>query len=474
MNPPSNRTSEVHDLGYGEYYSDRLDVAWWYATFRPPFASMGTDRPDTLVHGQHIDPVEMFGQNAVMDLSDPRSYWGQRWQRFAETAPPGQPTLRDKIFGAPDNYGNFFRQFLQNNKLDVKTLYERGYRAVIGPEYLRGGRQLCMLRRVEGNTVLDTEEQLRVQGLMRPLSPLFDWEPPVHLYGQFWRRPDALPPYVPGQWKTVSFDPSLFPPSVRGGPAPARPVPPGVPLRSQFLVNLRSVSVNLALGLLHAYLEQKVNEWMFDTLMERVTPSILDRLEDSKAKFWAVQLLARGKRAWANVTITVRIDTNTYPEAQGAVTTRVLNDVKLTKVNVSDVEVNMTGPSTTSAVLGGAFSNTEYIPVTYSVELALPQDVVAVYAAMLQEMDWYEAARKNPALKATDVGRLTLAQKDLHWRFMMRFNDALDDADMLFLPPAPPAPAPFHPAPAPARARPVPPPPPAGVYERAKRAGIEG
>ncbi len=121
-----------HDLGDGLYLTDRADVAYNYAGLR-------STKEDDLPSVRYIE----FDPNAkgrVLDLT--AGPLREQWRAFEQQTIPSTPTLtnRDIMARGGGNYGNMFDGFLRANKIDIST-----YDMVIGPEYIRGGTQLCIL-----------------------------------------------------------------------------------------------------------------------------------------------------------------------------------------------------------------------------------------------------------------------------------------------------------------------------------------
>ena len=88
--------------------------------------------------------VERQSLGRVLDLT-----MDSRWHKFmtephvprdepsgpAEKS-PGSPEIKHEL------YAEFFKEFQTKNKIDIN-----GYDAVIGPEYVRGGKQLNILHK---------------------------------------------------------------------------------------------------------------------------------------------------------------------------------------------------------------------------------------------------------------------------------------------------------------------------------------
>ncbi len=126
--PVSKPGGSIHDFGDGTYLTDRYDVAKTYAETR------ASDPTKQVVQTTNIDPNTL---GRVLDLrTDPR--WAQYFNG------PGGKQALDIIKSGRMNemYGKTFDSFLKANKIDRNQ-----YDAIIGPEYVRGGNQLCLVHK---------------------------------------------------------------------------------------------------------------------------------------------------------------------------------------------------------------------------------------------------------------------------------------------------------------------------------------
>jgi hypothetical protein len=123
---PSSPGGAVHDLGDGLYFTSEEALARQYATLRA-----GDKTTPQLFR---ID-LERSALGRVLDLTK-----DARWAEFMRRpAFPGGPTQRALIEMVNENYSSFFRAFLAEHKLNLAD-----FDAVIGPEYVRGGTQVCI------------------------------------------------------------------------------------------------------------------------------------------------------------------------------------------------------------------------------------------------------------------------------------------------------------------------------------------
>jgi hypothetical protein len=150
--PVSRPGGDLHDLRNGMYLTDTEDVAWQYAKVRAP------QHKDYRVLQLTVDR-QTFGR--VLDLT-----MDSRWQKFmTEPIVPGStnPNLKksrlDYLRIKYELYGQYFEEFLRINKIDINS-----YDAVIGHEYVRGGKQLCLLHK----NGMPTPLQARIRALLRP------------------------------------------------------------------------------------------------------------------------------------------------------------------------------------------------------------------------------------------------------------------------------------------------------------------
>ena len=119
----------IHDFGDGVYFTSDFDVAKQYAELR----QKGPDSK-AMIFEVKID----LGRANVWDLrKDPR------WQEFLRDG-PGSMSHEQIIRLANENYGRMFENFVKTNKLEARLLAAD---VVIGPEYVRGGVQLCIRHR---------------------------------------------------------------------------------------------------------------------------------------------------------------------------------------------------------------------------------------------------------------------------------------------------------------------------------------
>ncbi len=122
--------SNLHDLGDGLYLTDNKQVAETYASTR---ASEGARRGTGGVARVRSVTFERASLGRVLDLTT-----DSRWLEYVRKPIAGM-TPEQMIKRANENYSRFFGQFVSSNKIDLSK-----YDAIIGPEYVRGGKQICI------------------------------------------------------------------------------------------------------------------------------------------------------------------------------------------------------------------------------------------------------------------------------------------------------------------------------------------
>lgn len=127
----------LHDIGEGVYYTSDKKVAKQYADTRA--AKLGSSA-SSRAYQVDIDMSKM----RVLDLTK-----DARWNNYLNRKQTSSHTTRDLIRLANENYSRFFETFLKQQKLSL-----RNYDAVISQEFVRGGKQLCILLKNGSKTPL--------------------------------------------------------------------------------------------------------------------------------------------------------------------------------------------------------------------------------------------------------------------------------------------------------------------------------
>jgi hypothetical protein len=142
--PPAR--GEIHDLGDGTYYTDKLDVAYGFAGMR----SKSDEQVPYVMWGK-VDPTT---KGKVLDLTT--GEMKQAWDRFGERRlTPDSPTFHEMRRMGGGSAGKMFNNFLAEQRLNLND-----YDIVIGPNYIQGGRQMV----VRTSAAADKIEPLFVVG----------------------------------------------------------------------------------------------------------------------------------------------------------------------------------------------------------------------------------------------------------------------------------------------------------------------
>jgi Domain of unknown function (DUF4157) len=141
---PASPGGVIHDFGDGLYLTNDPNVATQYAELRAS-AQPSTGRVLSATFERNL-----LGR--VLDLTQ-----DVRWQRFVQTRMPSGVTYEQLIRMANENYWRFFQQFLQENNLLLES-----FDTIIGPEYVRGGTQVC---------VRNPSIAAQIRALLRPGLP---------------------------------------------------------------------------------------------------------------------------------------------------------------------------------------------------------------------------------------------------------------------------------------------------------------
>jgi len=141
---PAIPGSVAHDLGDGLYLSSDQSVASQYSSIR------AGSRPSA---GRVLYATfERSILGRVLDLTR-----DARWLQYMQTRTPSGMTYEQLIRAANENYSRFFRAFLRQYNLQIES-----FDAIIGPEYVRGGSQLC---------IRNLSVQTQIRSMLRPVTP---------------------------------------------------------------------------------------------------------------------------------------------------------------------------------------------------------------------------------------------------------------------------------------------------------------
>ena len=337
--PPSEPGKTAHDLGDGMYLSDNEDIALLYAKTR---ALKSATQQWQVVEVK----VERQSLGRVLDLT-----MDSRWHKFmTEPMFPGMnhPDLlksrRDHLKIKHELYAEFFKEFQTKNKIDIN-----GYDAVIGPEYVRGGKQLNILHKNGLPTKLNT----RIRALFRPRMANFAFKPASN-------------------W-----------PRVIGGAV-----------------------INLGIGLLITYVANKLTQRTNDSIIRQRMEEFRPELEKFSAAVRAdvVDRLANGEGAYVSAYIELDFDMIPNHDWQnpGYITGPPLVHIAsltVTSKDMSDTPVKHTKDNP-GLLSGGTWQDLHYFWI--SCKPSVEKDEVERYSAILQQLKWCMDTLKNPNIADSD------------------------------------------------------------------------
>ena len=263
------------------------------------------------------------------------------------------------------------------HKIDIKT-----YDAVIGPEYVHGGKQLCILSKQGVGVRL----QARIRALLRPEA-----------WGARLARTAA-------KWKTLGAE------------------------HIAFIRRASAIVVANGIGLLFGYLQslalEHFNQRILTERLQSLEPEVLAYVEARHR-----MLLDYALEGKTYIATTVRLaylyswQEDETGGGQSGFEGGILGEVKIDSFNFSHKDFNgrtpgqpqinreWTGPK------GFRTGYIEYELYTFSSELAPAKESVDLYRTYMDTSKWYQDALKDPAL--TDQDRLNLRkERDALWDFV--------------------------------------------------------
>lgn len=348
--PATPGSTPAHDLGDGMYLTDNQDVAQRYAAMRSPDPA-----------GQRVYSVSVpTGGLKVLDLTtDPR------WKEYMGPIGPGLPSNESLIKRANENYGKFFESFCKTHKINLKD-----YDAVIGPEYVRGGKQMVIL--FKGG------------------------------------KPAVLQGTVRGNFKVVMV----------AGATPTRTPPGALTFKGKIGPGLRTAGVTVgtaAACLAIAYIDNKLREKFAQQEMKKLEPRIADRIYSKTKEVAEIQM--NGGKPFANITVTVTTVYNNLglftPAQEPGVSYPI---IELADVSISTRELNSTSHGHTNGLISPMDTDTQ----VYSIPLELSKPELDLYRAFVLELRWYDEAARG-AVAREDLFRLTRDRDELIKRFDQAF-----------------------------------------------------
>lgn len=239
VTPATPGSTAPHDLGDGMYVTDNEESAKAYAQLR------SSDASKHRVYSVRIARSSL----RVLDLTtDPR------WQKFVQ---PVEHILRSGT--SNENYGRTFKNFAETHKIDLNQ-----YDAVIGHDYVRGGKQMVVLHKKGRPTRLHTVIRKMFRLASTPIRTL----PKIKI--------------------------KMRPLRIMGG------------IRARGVGTVGGVAINVALAVLKMWLDKKSIEKEIKSELKQLEPKIEEKLENLKPEIGKLQLLNNpGDKVFANVTIQI-------------------------------------------------------------------------------------------------------------------------------------------------------------------------
>jgi hypothetical protein len=364
--PPSKPGGNIMNLGDGLYLTDSEEVAWLYVKARTAPAP-----EDYRVWQVELDRSTL---GKVLDLTASAG-----WEQFLGANDPMLLGKSRKFYlkSQPNLYNQFFQEYLTKNNIDINT-----YDAVIAPEYVYGGKQLC-IRSKQGAS---TQMQDRVRTLMRPE----EWAERLAKTGAARKSGNEPEPQVEAQ--------------------------PGLTLKN-VAKGVAVGAVVLGIGMITAYLNQlmldRFNEKHFAERMKWLQPEldrffvarqrvILDNLSDGQPAFIVATIVSQYVSSWEED------ETGGMSSGYGGA---VLAGVVLDALSVGSRKTEGPGRQTTeyrhlnSAKIDSA-------PYTYSFPVSLSKSLIDSYRQSLKKAKWLRSVVNDPNLFESDRKALLKERDD--------------------------------------------------------------
>lgn len=334
-----------HDFADGLYLTDKLDVAKKYAEERTQDASLRR------VWSAPVDVKSM----KVLDLTK-----DARWEKFMKPLVPGLPGGEEAIKQANENYGRLFKQFITKEKIDLNQ-----YDAVVGYEYVRGGRQLCILDK--GGKATPLRAQIRAR-------------------------------FSPSVSRSLSALPSTTPRTFMGK------IGPGLKI-------VGATAVSVLIAMLADYVWGKAIENIVRAQQREIDDKINQTVKIRMGEV-AETITTTGK-AYAVIEIVVTEMTFMGNPHSGQVGGRSAPVYQLIGVNISSTKITASTDEQPVAI-GGTVVNHR---ITFSVELSLSPEEIEQYKAYKSEMQWYDEQMRIGIAGDSDFARLSSEREKLANRF---------------------------------------------------------
>ncbi len=355
----SRAGGDVHDFDDGVYYTDSYDVAKSYAQMR-----------STQPGNERVYQVSVEMKNLrVLDLTT-----HPEWAKLMKSplSPLRSQTTEEFLRTAPasQNYNGIFRMFLKNAKLDLKD-----FDAVIGPEFIRGGKQMCLLHK------------------------------------------EGVPSAVANNLKSIRVP-------VNSKPVPATPVGKlrfqgkiGPGLKSFVKGTAMSLAAGAALMIMGWLLQKFLDELQLKNIAQKVEEDASHRLTE------IAEIQSSGRNAYVNVTIEL-FETEQTVFVPGFADTQMVStqQYRLAKVEITDKNINKPFADKWDKIERITGSVTYYTTAsTNSMQVGLSDEEVELYKAYKNEILWYENALSQVSAEQ-DVRRLSREKVELEAKFRAAFQ----------------------------------------------------
>jgi hypothetical protein len=244
-------------------------------------------------------------------------------------------------------YGQFFKEFQQAHNIDIKD-----FDAVVGPEYVRGGKQLCILNK----NGFPTRVSARIRALFRPRVA----------QGGFTVKP------LSSNW-----------PRAIGG-----------------------ALVSVGISILIAYVTQKIMNRINDSIIRQAMESFRPELEKFAAEMRlnVVDRLANGEGAFVSAYIEVAFPMMPNPDyldpsfIVGLPLVHIA-ELTVTPKDLSNIPVKHTKDSP-GILSGGIWQDLYYFWI--SGKPPIEKEEIERYKAFLQQLKWCEDTLNNPNIADSD------------------------------------------------------------------------
>lgn len=357
---PSRAGGSLHDFGDGMYLTDSPEVARMYA------ATRAANPREQRVLAVSVDRASI---GRVLDLSS-----DSRWDKFLnDTSDPMlvNRSRKQLIMGHHEKYGHFFEEFLKKYNIKLSS-----YDAVIGPELVRGGNQMCVLHKNGRPSNLST----RLRHRFKSLSVFKARTQAVGRIVKIGRNA------VPFRASSVANKTMRVVTAQQARGSRAHGAAKGV---GSILVTLASM-----------YLMDKINGKMmkiaFEGEMDRIAPDIEVRLAERMLD--AANLHATGYTPYCKLTMHVEwVSMSDSPVKPGGSSSVPMPTITWYDVQLTGMPVNSqtTFPRKAGAIERAAGMHVSVEQSVTSSEVKLQQDYQGAYTALLHELDELRAVKNG-------------------------------------------------------------------------------